>query len=495
MVLAKGRSSAATRFSISVAPLVILLIGATLMGPYPVRGAVTSSTANIPVGSSPIAIAYDPAHNYVYVGTFPGVVSVISGMQTIANVSSPAIGYTARGLAYNPANMEMYVAGNGVALMSGTTVAANVTKGISGAEAFAYNPSNELMYVAALGNISLMSGASVVATLPLIPYPAGLVYDSFDKSIYATYLYQDETDTAVYVISGSSIVGNMTLPHGGGFASPVYDSCHDYVYVANSGLDSVSVISGTTVLGTTGVGSEPVALVYDSGNHYIYVANYDSGTVSILSGTQLVANLTVGKNPIALAYDPFDGNVYVADYGSNSVSVISQTTLVGNVSVGSNPIALAYNPSNNAIYVANGGSAYVSVVIPASGSASSSSTTTTATSTCVTTTTSNSTSTSTSLTTPTSSATLSSSTNSSSSSLSPNSSSTVSSTSDSSKTTQSSSSSYSSSSLDSTSVPSSSSSSSTHLFNFRQTAVVAFAIIVVFVLLLILFAGRKPPAG
>jgi len=51
----------------------------------------------------------------------------------------------------------------------------------------------------------------------------------------------------------------------------------------NSGQNNPSVINGTTVIATIPVGHQPVGVAYDPSNGYIYVANHGSGTVSVIS--------------------------------------------------------------------------------------------------------------------------------------------------------------------------------------------------------------------
>ena len=101
-----------------------------------------------------------------------------------------------------------------------------------------------------------------------------------------------------------------------------YDSGNGEVYVADSGSNNVSVISGTTVVATVGVQGEPTAGAYDSGNGDVYVGNYEN-SVSVISGTNLLATIFDNYGAFDAAYDSGNGEVYVANYGSNSMYVIS----------------------------------------------------------------------------------------------------------------------------------------------------------------------------
>lgn len=209
----------------------------------------TASASTIAVVPLPISLGYDPSNGYVYVGGFNGSISVISGSSVVGTIPSSEVGYTAQLFAYSPSNQEMYVAGgNGVARIMGLNAAVNVPEAGSTPQTMMYDPSHAYVYVANLGAISILaSDNGLKGVLAANPRPGGLVYDSFDNYTYASYVIQSgagsETGTQVNAYSGVNLVGNVTLPGGlGGFVAPVYDACHDYVYVADSSMQSVSVI-------------------------------------------------------------------------------------------------------------------------------------------------------------------------------------------------------------------------------------------------------------
>jgi YVTN family beta-propeller protein len=120
-----------------------------------------------------------------------------------------------------------------------------------------------------------------------------------------------------------------------------YDGSNGYIYVANSGSDSVSVINGSsTKVSPIAVGSVPIDPVYDSGNGFVYVPNSGTDTVSVIHNTSLEPGgpITVGNGPHAGAFDPTDGLIYIANSISNTVSVIAGLTVVKSVHVQSDPL-------------------------------------------------------------------------------------------------------------------------------------------------------------
>ncbi|MGA9170802.1 MAG: YncE family protein, partial [Nitrososphaeraceae archaeon] len=64
----------------------------------------------IPVGDGPHGIAYDPANGQIYVAnTFSNNISVIDGSKNSV-ISTIRVGANPYGVVYNPANHDIYVA-------------------------------------------------------------------------------------------------------------------------------------------------------------------------------------------------------------------------------------------------------------------------------------------------------------------------------------------------------------------------------------------------
>jgi 40-residue YVTN family beta-propeller repeat len=125
-----------------------------------------------------------------------------------------------------------------------------------------------------------------------------------------------------------------------------------------------TLINGNFVNTVNGLG--PWGIAYDPSNGYLYVADYGSDTVSVIDGATntVIAKITVGIYPKGVAYDPSNGYIYVTDYLSNTVSVINgaNNTVIATIPVGSAPTGIAYDPSNGYIYVTNSLSGTVSII-------------------------------------------------------------------------------------------------------------------------------------
>ena len=306
-----------------------------------------------------------------------------SGVDTVRVGSGPA------GLAFNPSNNDIYVANfndDTVSVISGTSVVGTIRVGGNPYE-FAFNPSNNYMYEADRGlgfdhAVSVISGTSLVDTIPVYGGGGSGYIDSiaFNPSNNDVYQAEQTSSDTVSVISGTSVIGNVTLANLGGIDALAFYPSNNYMYVGAFRYHTVSVISGTSEVGNVTASSDLFccgsALAFNPSNNYMYEARYVDGTVFVISGTTLVGNVTHAcsfpvtsnhgfyspKTSSELVFNPSNNYMYVLNPSSNTVSVISGTSLVGNVTVGSGPAGLAFNPSNNDIYVANFADNTVSVI-------------------------------------------------------------------------------------------------------------------------------------
>src|SRR5438132_503978 len=175
------------------------------------------------------------------------------------------------------------------------------------------------------------------------------------------------------------------------------------------GSNNVSVIGGTTIVGSISVGIQPEGVAYNSGSGDVYVANFQSQTVSVISTTKPLFLVTftetglpsksswsvileglsnssatptitfsqpngthsysVGRVTGYAAYyypSPSPGSVTVNGAPSNvTISFMANTkggTVIATVSVGNYPVGAAYNSGNSYVYVANSVSNSVSLI-------------------------------------------------------------------------------------------------------------------------------------
>ncbi len=327
--------------------------------------------------ANPWFVGSGPGHEVRPYSTAPIAGSVTSSLRSLPasgwTVSTVWIGTAPNGLAYDSANGYVYVAdenrtcgakaGN-VTMVSGTTVLGKVRVGVCPIGAI-YDPTSGDVEVDNYftDNVSIIAGSSVVTTLRIGANPQEeMAFDSGNGDVYIPNIASGN----VSVLHGTNFVGSVSVGTYPGTLT--YDSGNGFVYVSNCAIcsppttDSVSVISGTTVVATIPVGVAPDVAAYDPGNGYVYVPNQGSNNVSVISGTTVIASIPVGAWPAVCVYDSTTGDVYVSNTQSANVTVISGTSVVANVAVGSVPVDLLIDPGNGDAFVANTASASVSIL-------------------------------------------------------------------------------------------------------------------------------------
>jgi serine/threonine protein kinase, bacterial len=95
-------------------------------------------------------------------------------------------------------------------------------------------------------------------------------------------------------------------------------------------LARASTTAPRTAITTTTipVGDDPAGIAVDTAAHIVYVANSGSDTVSVISEATdtVTATISVGDYPAGMAVDPNTGTVWVANYDDGTVSVIDEAT-------------------------------------------------------------------------------------------------------------------------------------------------------------------------
>jgi YVTN family beta-propeller protein len=206
----------------------------------------------------------------------------------------------------------------------------------------------------------------VISTIPVGVLPSGIVFNPNNGFMYVA----NEGSNSVSVINPATNTVVATIP----IASPrdiVFNSNNGFLYVANGNTVSVINPATNTVVATIPVGSQPTGIAFNTNNGFLYVANVGSNTVSVINPTTntVVATIPVGVLPFGIAFNPNNGFMYVTNIVSNTVSVINPATntVVATISLpaGSGPKYIAFNPNNGFMYVTNQNINSVSVINPA----------------------------------------------------------------------------------------------------------------------------------
>lgn len=247
----------------------------------------TAVVDQIPVASSPIAIAINPQTNLIYaVNDEYRSLFVINGA-TNKVVATISVGVTPAGVAVNSVTNKVYVtdAGNtqGVIVLDGTT-------------------------------------NKVTGVIDTKGMERSIAVNSMTNTIYA------ENGTALTVINGSTNVVTATIaepPPAGGerpanSTSLAVNESTNTVYMSTYGATNViSVIDGTTnqIVASIAAGNGPAPIAVDSQTNMLYVLDTQGVTVAVIDGTtnNAVATITLPNSPVSLAVNPIANLVYVPD--------------------------------------------------------------------------------------------------------------------------------------------------------------------------------------
>jgi len=132
-----------------------------------------------------------------------------------------------------------------------------------------------------------------------------------------------------------------------------------YAYIANMGVNTISVIDTTTnkVTTTVEVGTGPYGVGVSSDGKKVYVANNDSNTVSVIdtATNKVTATVPVGSRPYGIAVTPDGKKVYVTNNLNNTTSVIDTATnaVIATVPAEIYPSGVAVTPDGTKVYLAS----------------------------------------------------------------------------------------------------------------------------------------------
>jgi YVTN family beta-propeller protein len=147
----------------------------------------------------------------------------------------------------------------------------------------------------------------------------------------------------------------------------VFSPINNYLYVTNSGLNTVIVIdtSNNTVVATIPVRSGPSGIEIVPSIDKIYVASYVNNSITVIDTKTNNINFieNVGKTPIEVIYSPHSKSLYVSLLEDSKVIVINPISniVTATIPVGQSPWGMTFD-LNNHLYVANSVNKSVSVI-------------------------------------------------------------------------------------------------------------------------------------
>ncbi len=298
---------------------------------------------SIPVEFESYGMALDPANGYIYVAGDGGIV--------IINGSTNEVIKTV----YNPLSMEVVTVGG-----------------------IAYDPSNGLLYLAAQNLQNMISGTvfgggivmynaanmSVVGAISPISDPNEVQYDPVNQYLY----FQNGYPLSVGVINTITNKWVMNISVGGPPSAITYVPTNGYIYVSVQNQSKLSVIDGSTnkVISNISVGNGTFSSSYDPNSRFLYVANFFSDNVSVVDvyTNRVVGNINLASfglvQPYQVLYDPLNGLLIVMDsypnqtspYAQGLVTLVNTSTLtvLSNITPAKQIASLFFDHINGLIY-------------------------------------------------------------------------------------------------------------------------------------------------
>lgn len=151
----------------------------------------------------------------------------------------------------------------------------------------------------------------------------------------------------------------------------------EYVYVTNSGSDTVTVLDVVNVRldRELTVGHAPVALAASPTRNEIYVVNSGAldtnGSISVIDAEHntVVATIPLHRQPVSIDVDAHGNRAYVANSGSNSVSVVDLKARreIAEIPAGGQPVAARLAPDGKTLVVADEHGSSATVIDPDTG--------------------------------------------------------------------------------------------------------------------------------
>lgn len=343
-------------------------------GPASIVGVVSA----VNVGFLPSALVEDTANGWVYVANQEtSNVSVVNGT---ALEGSVGVGIDPTGIAYDSSNGYVYVTNENsstVSIIQGVTLVATIPVGTSPVSPV-FDPQDGFVYIPDFnsGSVTILRGTSVVANVSVGQGPVNAVYDATHGYVYVT----SEFSWYEAIFSGTTLVESLLIHFANAFDT-VYDPYNGYVYVINSTLEGgrygaglgtalAAAIDGLTFVDSFAIGGGPqfgaVAAV-DVVDGWLYIPDAENDQVSIINGSTVIDTVGVGALPSNALYDPENGFMYISNEGALSVSILNGTSVLYQPTVGTFPEDLIYDSENDRVYVADFGQGAVVVLGPVTG--------------------------------------------------------------------------------------------------------------------------------
>lgn len=280
-----------------------------------------------------------------YLPTLAGSVTTINLLPGSHPVALASAQNTAMYVVNSGANSACPNSGSLSTISTATLAVTNTTCVGLNPVALVQSPSSGFIYVVNQGDSSVTvfnpAGPSVVGVITMAN---GLGQDPVSVTVSAdgVWIFVVTQGDGVHpgsldIISSSSASIAGTAPLGVQPAFSMVDTNTNRLYVANTVDNTVSVFDASNVasgppatiplLATVPVGRGPIGIAALPDGSMFYVANSGSDNVTVVSGNSFSPLATValpaGANPMWIASEPTSTKIYVADYGTFETTIIN----------------------------------------------------------------------------------------------------------------------------------------------------------------------------
>ncbi len=169
------------------------------------------------------------------------------------------------------------------------------------------------------------------------------------------------SQNAVYLIDSNTDVQRAKIPVGQAPKSAVMSPNNAFLYVTNSGSNSISVIDTNTQAVTTislNAGSKPTGIAVTPDGSSLFVINSALNSVSQvdLAKKSVAATFSVGQGPTSLAVTPDGLLLYVLNGTDNNIGVYDVLSLekVQTITGIANPTSIAFTMEGKKAYITSG---------------------------------------------------------------------------------------------------------------------------------------------
>jgi YVTN family beta-propeller protein len=290
--------------------------------------------ANIALPNLPEQVAVSPLHDRIYVavpnyGAEPfDYLTVINGRTNaiVTNIEIPPLAYA---VAVDDLNGIVYAGGSFVDANGNTqnqvvvinpfdnkiikTITVSNTAG-NGILGLAANALDGELYVANASDneVDVIRGFKVATRIATSDSPVGIAVNPLDRTVYASFAGGN-----MAVINGRTHEITTTVTVGTAGAGVAVNAANGHVFAANnvSSPDTPTVgvfDKAGTSLATVTVGNSPLGVDVDLITDLAFVANTGDNTISVISGKTNTVTATAPVSALFLAVNPADHKVYVS---------------------------------------------------------------------------------------------------------------------------------------------------------------------------------------